>query len=318
MPTSSASSSGLAPLTIITHPVFALHRTPMGHPERVDRIRRVWSVLDDDFADLERLEAETATSDAIARVHGPRYMDFIAAQEPADDATLTPLDPDTHMSSHSLEAGLRAAGGAMQCVDQVMTGRSARAFLAARPPGHHAEPDTPMGFCLFSSAAIAAQHARATYGLTRVAVVDFDVHHGNGTQAAFWDDGDLTFASSHQMPLYPGSGRRDETGVGNIHNAPMTAGDGGAEVIAAWRDVLLPAVAAAKPELIIISAGFDAHADDPLGGLKMQADDFAALTIMIRQCAEDHADGRIISLLEGGYNLTALQASVRAHLNALR
>ncbi len=307
-----------SPLTIITHPVFARHRTPMGHPERADRIRHVWSVLDDDFADLDRLDADIAPADAIARVHGPRYMDFIAAQEPQDDIALTPLDPDTHMSSHSLEAGLRAAGGAMQCVDHVMTGRSTRAFLAARPPGHHAEPDTPMGFCLFSSAAIAAQHARATYGLTRVAVLDFDVHHGNGTQAAFWDDGDLTFASSHQMPLYPGSGARAETGVGNIHNAPMRAGDNGANVITAWRDTLLPAVAAARPELIIISAGFDAHADDPLGGLNMQAEDFATLTTMIRHLAEDHADGRVVSLLEGGYNLTALQDSVRAHLTALR
>ena len=175
-----------------------------------------------------------------------------------------------------------------------------------------------MGFCLFSSAAIAAQHARAQYRLTRVAVLDFDVHHGNGTQAAFWDDGDLTFASSHQMPLYPGSGARAETGVGNIHNAPMRAGDDGATVLSSWRDVLLPAVKAAKPELIIISAGFDAHANDPLGGLAMQADDFATLTTMIRQLAEDCADGRIVSLLEGGYDLNALEDCVRAHLTALR
>jgi len=306
-------------LTLITHPAFALHHTPVGHPERVDRIKHVWSVLDQDFADLTRLEAAQADNTAISRVHGTRYMDFIAAQAPLhDDDGMIPLDPDTHMSSRSLEAGLRAAGGAMQCVDQVMTGQSERAFLAARPPGHHAEPDRPMGFCLFSSAAIAAQHARATYGLTRVAVLDFDVHHGNGTQTAFWDDGDLTFASSHQMPLYPGSGARAETGVGNIHNAPMRAGDDGQEVIAAWQDVLLPAVIAAKPELIIISAGFDAHRDDPLGGLNMVAEDFATLTTMIRQLAEDCAEGRIVSLLEGGYNLDALSDSVRAHLYALR
>ena len=306
-------------LTLITHPAFALHHTPFGHPERVDRIKHVWSVMDQDFADLPRLQAERATDDAIARVHGARYLDFIAAQEPrTPDDGMIPLDPDTHMSNGSLDAGLRAAGGAIQCVDQVMSGASHRAFLAARPPGHHAEPDRPMGFCLFSSAAIAAQHARATYGLTRVAVLDFDVHHGNGTQAAFWDDGDLTFASSHQMPLYPGSGARAETGVGNIHNAPMRAGDDGPAVIAAWRDVLLPAVKAAKPELIIISAGFDAHADDPLGGLNLTDQDFATLTTMIRQLAEDCADGRIVSLLEGGYNLDALASSVRAHLNALR
>ena len=306
-------------LTLITHPAFALHRTPMGHPERVDRIKHVWSVLDQDFSDLTTLQAERADNKAIERVHGARYMDFIAAQEPApSDENLIPLDPDTHMSNGSLEAGLRAAGGAIQCVDQVMTGASERAFLAARPPGHHAEPDRPMGFCLFSSAAIAAQHARATYGLTRVAVLDFDVHHGNGTQAAFWEDGDLTFASSHQMPLYPGSGARAETGVGNIHNAPMRAGDDGAQVITAWAETLLPAVKAAKPELIIISAGFDAHADDPLGGLNLTAQDFTTLTTMIRQLAEDCAEGRLVSLLEGGYNLAALADSVRAHLNALR
>jgi acetoin utilization deacetylase AcuC-like enzyme len=307
-------------LHIITHPAFALHRMPAGHPERIDRIRHVWSVLDEDFADLKRLDAEKAGRAAIERVHGSGYMDFIASQEPERDGedALAPLDPDTHMSKGSLEAALRAAGGAMQCVDQVMTGECGRAFLAARPPGHHAEPDRPMGFCLFSSAAIAAQHARAAYGLTRVAVLDFDVHHGNGTQAAFWDDGDLTFASSHQMPLFPGTGARAETGVGNIHNAPMRAGDGGSAVLGAWKDVLLPAVKAARPELIIISAGFDAHAADPLGGLDMQTEDFAALTTMIRQLAEDCAEGRIVSLLEGGYDLVALQDSVRAHLDALR
>jgi acetoin utilization deacetylase AcuC-like enzyme len=308
-------------LTLITHPAFALHRTPSGHPEQADRIKHVWSVLEKDFADLVLLEAEEAGREAIERVHGSRYMDFIASQEPGENGgvnMLTSLDPDTHMSRGSLEAGMRAAGGAVQCVDQVMTGQCDRAFLAARPPGHHAEPDRPMGFCLFSSAAIAAQHARAAYGLTRVAVLDFDVHHGNGTQAVFWDDGDLTFASSHQMPLFPGTGARDEDGVGNIHNAPMRAGDDGGVVIDAWKDVLLPAVKAARPELVIISAGFDAHADDPLGGLNMQTEDFATLTAMFRQLAEDCAEGRIVSLLEGGYNLKALQDCVRAHLNALR
>ena len=304
-------------LSLVTHPIFALHRTPDEHPECIDRIRRIWSVLDEDFSHLTRLDAEKAEPEAIGRVHGARYLDFIAAQEPSDDDSLNPVDPDTHMSHHSLEAGLRAAGGAIQCVDLVMTGQAERAFLAARPPGHHAEPDKPMGYCLFASAAIAAQHARANYGLTRVAVLDFDVHHGNGTQAAFWDDGDLIFASSHQMPLYPGTGARTEQGVGNIHNAPMREGDDGNAMIAAWRDTLLPAVKAAKPELILISAGFDAHADDPLGGLKLQADDFITLTTMIRQLAEDTAEGRVVSLLEGGYNLAALKDCVRAHLTAL-
>ena len=302
-------------LPIITHPSFALHEVPMGHPERPDRIRHVWQELDQNFAHLPRLDAPKAKAEAIARVHGARYLDFIAMQEPED--AMINLDADTMMGKGSLEAGLRAAGGAVFAVDQVMTSDMPRAFLAARPPGHHAEPNKPMGFCLFSSAAIAANHARAVHGLTRVAVVDFDVHHGNGTQAAFWDDGDLIFASSHQMPLYPGSGALAEVGCGNIHNAPMRQGDGGQDVLAAWRDHLLPKVRAAKPELIIISAGFDAHADDPLAGLELQAEDFYELTVMIRQLAEDVAEGRIVSLLEGGYDLAALQASVSAHLRAL-
>ena len=306
----------MSKLTVITHDAFANHPVPMGHPERPDRIRHVWQALDEDFADLARLEAPEASAEAIARVHGDNYLELIAEQEPQEG--MISLDPDTHMGKGTLEASRRAAGGAVLAVDQVMTGQAERVFLAARPPGHHAEPHKPMGFCLFSSAAIAAEHARAVHGLTRVAVVDFDVHHGNGTQAAFWDDGDLIFASSHQMPLFPGTGSITETGCGNIHNAPMRAGDDGEAVIAAWRDELLPKVKAAKPELIILSAGFDAHEADPLASLNLRAEDFATLTTMIRQLAEDTADGRLVSLLEGGYDLAALKASVTAHLNALR
>ena len=306
----------MSKLTVITHDAFANHPVPMGHPERPDRIRHVWQALDEDFADLARLEAPEASAEAIARVHGDYYLELIAEQEPKEG--MISLDPDTHMGKGTLEASRRAAGGAVLAVDQVMTGQAERVFLAARPPGHHAEPHKPMGFCLFSSAAIAAEHARAVHGLTRVAVVDFDVHHGNGTQAAFWDDGDLIFASSHQMPLFPGTGSITETGCGNIHNAPMRAGDDGEAVIAAWRDELLPKVKAAKPELIILSAGFDAHEADPLASLNLRAEDFATLTTLIRQLAEDTADGRLVSLLEGGYDLAALKASVTAHLNALR
>ena len=306
----------MSKLTVITHDAFANHPVPMGHPERPDRIRHVWQALDEDFADLARLEAPEASAEAIARVHGDYYFELIAEQEPQEG--MISLDPDTHMGKGTLEASRRAAGGAVLAVDQVMTGQAERVFLAARPPGHHAEPHKPMGFCLFSSAAIAAEHARAVHGLTRVAVVDFDVHHGNGTQAAFWDDGDLIFASSHQMPLFPGTGSITETGCGNIHNAPMRAGDDGEAVIAAWRDELLPKVKAAKPELIILSAGFDAHEADPLASLNLRAEDFATLTTLIRQLAEDTADGRLVSLLEGGYDLAALKASVTAHLNALR
>lgn len=304
-------------LKIITHPCFELHPVPLGHPERPDRIRTVWEAIDAGFGDLDQLEAPRAEAAMIGRVHDERYLDYIASHAPADD-DMVALDGDTHMGAGSLEAGLRAAGGAVLGVDQVMTGEAERVFLAARPPGHHAEPDRPMGFCLFSSAAIAAEHARHAHGLTRVAVVDFDVHHGNGTQAAFWKDGDLLFASSHQMPLFPGTGAVEETGRGNIHNAPLRSGTDGASVVAIWDEYLLPKIRAAKPELVIISAGFDAHARDPLASINCQAEDFAAITTLIRQLAEDTAEGRIVSLLEGGYDLDGLRSSLTAHLEALR
>lgn len=304
-------------LEIITHACFADHRVPLGHPERPDRIRTVWQALDEHFADLPRHEAPKATADHVNLVHGNDYYDFIASHEAGDDA-LRSIDGDTHMGTGSLEAGLRAAGGAVLGVDRVMRGDAERVFLAARPPGHHAEPDTAMGFCLFSSAAIAAEHARKVHGLTRVAVVDFDVHHGNGTQAAFWKDGDLLFASSHQMPLFPGTGSSAETGCGNIFNAPLRAGTDGSGVVSVWQDYLLPKIAAEKPELVIISAGFDAHIRDPLASIEMQAADFGVLTTLIKQMAEDVADGRIVSLLEGGYDLDGLRTSLTAHLEALR
>ena len=305
-----------AKLKIVTHPSFELHQTPNGHPERADRIRTLWKLLDDKFADLERLEAPSAGNEDIAMVHGERYIESISSSAPEGD-DIVALDADTHMSSNTLDAALRAAGGAVLAVDQVMTGEAERVFLAARPPGHHAEPDVAMGFCLFSSAAIAAQHARSRHGLTRVAVLDFDVHHGNGTQAAFWEDGDLIFASSHQMPLFPGTGAADETGVGNIHNAPLAAGMDGAAFIRAWEEQLLPKIRAAKPELVIISAGFDAHSRDPLASINCEAGDFGNLTRMIRRLAEETAEGRIVSMLEGGYDLDGLRDSVDAHLQAL-
>jgi acetoin utilization deacetylase AcuC-like enzyme len=228
------------------------------------------------------------------------------------------LDGDTHMSPLSLNAALAGAGGAVEAARQVLTGESERVFVASRPPGHHAEPEQAMGFCLFSNAAIAAKYAISTHGLDRVAVVDFDVHHGNGTQAAFWSDSHCVFASSHQMPLYPGTGARSETGVGNIYNAPIDPGTDGKTITRIWQDYLLPKVAAMSPELIIISAGFDAHANDPLGGLNMQDNDFANITTMIRDLADQYADGRIVSILEGGYDLDGLRDSACAHLNALR
>ena len=304
-------------LKIITHPCFADHQVPSDHPERPDRIRVIWDAIEAEFATIEQLQAPQASPEHIALVHPPQHLDFIASQEEAAGQECLALDASTYMSQGSLEAGLRAAGGAVLAVDQVMTDKASRVFLAARPPGHHAEHDKPMGFCLFASAAIAANYARTQYGLTRVAVLDFDVHHGNGTQAIFWDDGDLAFASSHQMPLFPGTGAVDETGCGNIHNAPLSAGMDGAKVVEIWREHLLPRIRTHKPELVIISAGFDAHCQDPLGSINCEAEDFGTITTMIRQLAEETAEGRIISLLEGGYDLEGLRSSVVEHIKAL-
>ena len=304
-------------LKVITHECFVRHESPPGHPERPDRIKTVWATLDEDFGHLTRLEAPLADKSHIGLVHGAKYYDFVASHEGKASGDFASLDPDTHMSLGSLEAGLRAVGASTLAVDEVMRGDAERVFVAARPPGHHAEPSRAMGFCLFSSAAIAAEHARHEHGLTKVAVLDFDVHHGNGTQAAFWDDGDLLFASSHQMPLYPGTGAVSETGCGNIHNAPLRAGSSGADVVEVWRDHLLPKIKSEKPELIIISAGFDAHRRDPLASVDCEAEDFGTITTLIRNLAEDCAEGRVISLLEGGYDLQGLRDSLEAHLKAL-
>jgi acetoin utilization deacetylase AcuC-like enzyme len=228
------------------------------------------------------------------------------------------LDGDTIMSEGSAEAALRAAGGACAAVDAVMAGEVGAAFAAVRPPGHHAEPARAMGFCLFNNVAVAALHARARWGLRRVAVVDFDVHHGNGTQAMFWDDADLFFASSHQSPCYPGTGRVGETGVaGNVVNAPLPPGTDGAGFRAAWSGRILPALEGFAPELLIVSAGFDAHRADPLANLNLSETDFAWVTGELVAVADRVAGGRIVSCLEGGYDLAALAASAAAHLKVL-
>jgi len=216
-----------------------------------------------------------------------------------------------------MDAARRAAGAAVAAVDMVLGKKADNAFVAMRPPGHHAERETPMGFCFFSNAAIAAKRAVAKHGLARVAVVDFDVHHGNGTQDVFWDDPNLLFCSSHQMPLFPGTGYPSERGEGNIRNEPLKAGDGPKEMLGAWKDRLLPALRDEKPELIVISAGFDAHRADPLANINMEAEHFGELTRMILDLADATAGGRVVSLLEGGYDLDGLRDSVRAHLRAL-
>ena len=303
-------------LKILRHPCFADHIVPIGHPERPDRIRTINAMLESQFSDCYQGEPPAADPDHLRLVHESSYVDAIFQSAPEEG--LVHLDGDTVMSPHSLAAALAGAGGAIEATRQVLTGEAGRVFVASRPPGHHAEPAQAMGFCLFSNAAIAAKYAIAIHGLDRVAVVDFDVHHGNGTQAAFWSDSHTIFASSHQMPLYPGTGAKDETGVGNIFNAPIAAGTDGDTITRIWQDYLLPKVAAMAPELIIISAGFDAHRLDPLGGLNMEAEDFANITRMIRNQAEDLAHGRIVSILEGGYDLDGLRDSAAAHLEVLR
>jgi len=303
-------------LKILRHPCFADHIVPIGHPERPDRIRTINAMLESQFSDCDQGEPPAADPDHLRLVHESSYVDAIFQSAPEEG--LVNLDGDTVMSPHSLAAALASAGGAIEATRQVLTGEAGRVFVASRPPGHHAEPAQAMGFCLFSNAAIAAKYAIAIHGLDRVAVVDFDVHHGNGTQAAFWSDSHTIFASSHQMPLYPGTGAKDETGVGNIFNAPIAAGTDGDTITRIWQDYLLPKVAAMAPELIIISAGFDAHRLDPLGGLNMEAEDFANITRMIRNQAEDLAHGRIVSILEGGYDLDGLRDSAAAHLEVLR
>jgi acetoin utilization deacetylase AcuC-like enzyme len=306
------------PVALITHPACLMHDTGKHHPERPDRLRYVLRALEaPEFAPLLREAAPLAPIEAIRAVHSDAHVDAMLALAPSP-GHLQQIDADTVASPGTVEAALRAAGGAMLAVDAVMQGRARAAFVATRPPGHHAEPDRAMGFCLFSNAAIAAQHARAKYGLKRIAVVDFDVHHGNGTQACFEADADLFYASSHQYPCYPGTGARSERGVaGNIVNAPLPPGSGSAAFRAAWERELIPALRAFAPELLIISAGFDAHKADPLAALEVETEDFYWLTGALMDAADQCCAGRVVSLLEGGYDLDALAASAAAHSRAL-
>lgn len=295
-----------------------LHHDPgPHHPECPDRLRAVLRALEaEEFSDLLRDEAPQATVEQLTRVHPARYVEAILGIRPEPDDSVA-LDADTVMNWGSAEAALRAAGAAVAGVDAVCRNEARRVFCATRPPGHHAEPAKPMGFCFFANAAIAARHAQAAHGLGRVAVVDFDVHHGNGTQACFEADPTLFFASSHQSPCYPGTGAPEECGVGNIRNATLPPGADGAAFRAAWRETLLPAIEGFAPELIVVSAGFDAHARDPLAQLRVREADFAWLTTELCRMADRHCDGRLVSLLEGGYDLDALASSAAAHVRAL-
>jgi acetoin utilization deacetylase AcuC-like enzyme len=309
-------------ITVYDHDDCRHHVNAPGHPERPERLAAALqgvAMLGEDLA--RRVEAPLAVMDQLTRVHPQGYVERILAAEPRSGQRM--IEADTGLSPGSGHAALRAAGAACAAVDQVMGEGAARepdrrAFCATRPPGHHAEPETVMGFCLFSNAAIAAEHARAVHGLTRVAVLDFDVHHGNGTQAHAWDDGDFFYGSSHQMPLFPGTGAAGERGAhGQIVNVPLSPGAAGEAFRIAWQGTILPALDSFAPDLMILSAGFDADRRDPLAQLELEPEDFAWVTEALVAVAERHAQGRVVSLLEGGYDLDALREGVAAHLEAL-
>ncbi len=303
--------------TLITDDSFLDHDTGPGHPERADRLRSVTAALTGEaFTKLWRLPAQPATDAQMAAPHTAEIVDAILAAVP--DEGYRYLDGDTVMSPGTGTAIRMGAGALVTAVDAVMTGETQNAFCAVRPPGHHAERQRPMGFCFVNNIAVAALYARDAYAVTKIAVVDFDVHHGNGTQDIFWDDPDLFFASSHQYPHFPGTGAFDETGGhNNIVNVPLPPGTESAAFRAAYEKHILPALDSFAPDLVLISAGFDAHADDPLSHMGLIEDDFAWVTERILSVAAHHADGRVVSTLEGGYNLSALGSSAAAHVTAL-
>jgi acetoin utilization deacetylase AcuC-like enzyme len=305
------------PTLLVTHPACLDHLTPLGHPERPDRLRAIVEILEQEpFVALLRAAAPTATFETIALCHPIEHVEHIREATPQQG--MVRIDADTSLSSGSFEAALRAAGGAVHAVNAVVTRKAENAFVAVRPPGHHAETARAMGFCLFNNAAIAARHAQDHHGLERVAIVDFDVHHGNGSQDIFWADPAVMYCSTHEMPLYPGTGAREERGEhDNIVNAPLRAGDGGKEFRAAMEGLILPRLQNFQPDLIVISAGFDAHMRDPLANLNFTEDDFGWATRRIMEIADASAQGRIVSVLEGGYDLQGLAQSAAAHVTAL-
>jgi len=302
---------------LLSHRSSLDHQTPPGHPERPDRIRAIEQVLGESrFDKLVREQAPEGTLDSVTLCHSEHYISEL--RHIAPQSGLIYLDADTSMSPGTWEAAMRGVGGAVAATDAVMSGTHGNAFVAMRPPGHHAEISRPMGFCLFDHAAIAARHAQRKYGIARAAVVDFDVHHGNGTQDIFWSDPTVMYCSTHQMPLFPGTGARGERGEHDtIVNAPLAPEDGSAKFRAAFENAILPQLQKFSPELIIISAGFDAHYRDPLASLNLRAEDFGWVTRKLMDVADASAGGRIVSVLEGGYDLQGLQESVAAHVTAL-
>ena len=311
------SSGATVALLFYTHPVALLHDAGPGHPEAPIRLRTTLRAVEEaGIPGLERREAPLATLEQVQRVHPARYTERILAAVP--ESGYVRVDADTVLNPHSGEAALRAAGAACAAVDAVMAGEAPRAFSAMRPPGHHAEAMEAMGFCVFNNVAVAAMQARAVHKLSRLAIFDFDVHHGNGTQNTFYDDPDTLYVSTHQSPLYPGTGLAAERGIkGNILNRPLPPGTGSD----AWRRVVerdvLPAIDGWRPQLIFVSAGFDAHAEDPLANLALFEEDFIWVTRELCALADRHCDGKIVSVLEGGYDPAALARSVVAHLKVL-
>lgn len=301
-------------LRVYTHKDCLAHDTGPGHPECWERLQAVTRALREHLPQLDWQDAPRASREQLARVHDEQLLRQVL--ETCAEASVR-LDADTVLSPDSAEAALRAAGAGIAAVDALLDGTIDRAFCAVRPPGHHATASTAMGFCLLNNIAIAAAHALQAHGLQRVAIVDFDVHHGNGSEAIFQVEPRVLFANSHQAGLYPGGGEAGETGVGNLFNAPLPAGSDGAAVLSVWRERLLPALDAFAPQLLLVSAGFDAHRDDPLADLAMQAEDFAELTGELVQLANRHCQGRMLSMLEGGYDLQALADSCVAHVAAM-
>lgn len=298
------------------HPIFAEHLTGPGHPERPDRIRAVEAALEaETFQLLQRCEAPEGRLQDVYLCHPEDYVRRVAQATPAEG--LVRIDGDTVVSPRSFTAALHGVGGACLAVDDVVSGTISNAFVAARPPGHHAERATAMGFCLFNQAAIAARHAQEAHGLSRIAIIDWDVHHGNGTQDIFWSDPTVLYASLHQMPLYPGTGSVTETGAGNIVNAPLKAGDGGDAFREAFLARVTPAVTEFRPDLIILSAGFDMHYRDPLAEIELTEEDFDWATGQVMTLADRFCNGRLVSVLEGGYDLTGLGRSVATHVQRL-
>jgi len=302
---------------LISHSACLQHLTPAGHPERPDRLRAIEQALEaEKFQALGRAQAPIADIETIALCHPIEYIEEVREASPREG--LVHLDADTSMSPGTFEAALRAAGGAVLAVDEVLGKKTDNAFVATRPPGHHAETARPMGFCLFDNAAIAARYAQKRHGIARAAVVDFDVHHGNGSQEIFWTDKSVMYCSTHQMPLFPGTGAVIESGEHNtVVNAPLRPGDGSEAFHAAFATRILPRLRDFRPELVVISAGFDAHTRDPLANINLTEAYFVWVTQQLMDVADQWAGGRVVSLLEGGYDLRALGNSVAGHVQAL-